>query len=276
MLGGLLVLFLAASVTAEIILYRKLGDDVDLKPAGISVTSQTKSITWKDGANKAVEWDGTTVDKYRHFKERADLNLSTGVMTIRRLVQNDSNTYTPDFGEKAGTPIKLIIISSVPVPTINQSPAGENQYKLTCDGDTTGAVPVEYTWMSDNNVMLNISGKDHIITEGSSDTKEFICEMKNPVSKESSQPIQNPLTISPAGNLKISTGVTVFVCLLLPVLLLVIIHRIKAGMWFFEKSSMPWEGDFWKKGESQHATASNGTSALPSKKQLDEETPMTD
>lgn len=49
-------------------LYKKVGDEVVLK---LDVTPVTiTSITWKDGPNIAVQWDGTDTDYYRQFKGR--------------------------------------------------------------------------------------------------------------------------------------------------------------------------------------------------------------
>lgn len=272
----------ASSVLAETSVYGKVGGEVDLRPDAHSVTNTIKNVLWKAGADIAMEWDGTEIASYREFKGRCHLNTSTGVMTITRLAPNDSGVYTPEINDVLRAPIRLIVISAVPVPTVKSSCDKElTRCTLTCDGQTAEAEEVTYRWMSDDTVVMDSIQKEYVIVkEDSSDIKKFSCDLENPVSHESSQPISNPFSTAPEEPeepLKISTGLTVFISLLAIVLLLGIFHRLKAGMWFFEKASMPWEADFWRKQErpARDAAVPNGTTALGEKEQCDEETAMT-
>lgn len=56
----------------ENLLTGMLGDNVLLKP---SVTSEITSITWKQGPNLAVQWDGSNINYYREFKGLLDGSL---------------------------------------------------------------------------------------------------------------------------------------------------------------------------------------------------------
>ncbi|XP_029942101.1 carcinoembryonic antigen-related cell adhesion molecule 1-like isoform X2 [Salarias fasciatus] len=273
--AALLAAAAAAAVHAqpEVTVYGKLGGEVALHPG---VQTSITSIVWKEGADIAVEWDGTEEDRHRHYRERGRLNRTSGVMTITGLVRDDSKVYTPEINNKKGTPVRLTVISPVPVPTVTkQCVDAEASCTLTCSADTTGADPVTYRWKSDLRAVAHPL-KDYVIKKNASETvKEFSCELQNPVSLESSQAVANPF--APTGGVKISNGVIVFICLLGAVLLLVAAHRLKAGVWFFEKGSMPWEADFWKKYEtapSEAAAASNGTSASPQQRPSDEETAL--
>lgn len=274
-IAGWLCVFLAVvSADSVTTLYKKVGDEVVLEPGTTSVT--ITSILWKDGPNIAVHWDGTETDRYRQFEERGSLNTSSGAMTITGLTRNDSGLYTPEINSVVQSPILLIVISPVPKPTVSESCDDEKtSCTLTCDGDTTDAGPVTYRWKSGDSVTA-LSQEQHITKDDSSSISEFVCELENPVSQESSQPVHNPLITAAEGKLNISTGVTVFICLLIAVVLLVVVHRCKAGMWFFQKASMPWEVDFWRKQERppRDAAESNGTTAQEMG-QTDEETPMT-
>lgn len=271
----------AGSVLAETTIYAKVGDEVDLRPDTHSVTNTIKSVLWKAGSDMAMLWDGTEIVSFRHFQGRCHLNTSTGMMTITRLTLNDSGVYTPEINDVVSTPIHLIVISAVPVPTVLTSCDEElTKCTLTCDGQTTGAEEVTYRWKSDDTVVTDAVKKEYVIfKENSSGIKKFSCDLENQVSNESSQPISNPFIPNPAPveQLKISTGLTVFISLLAAVLLLGIFHRLKAGMWFYEKASMPWEADFWRKQErpARDAAVSNGTTAHGEKEQSDEETAMT-
>ncbi|KAG7236543.1 hypothetical protein INR49_000806, partial [Caranx melampygus] len=86
---------------------------------------------------------------------------------------------------------------------------------------------------------------------------EFSCELSNPVSQETSKPLANPFTKQ---GMNISMGLTVLISLVAAVIVLALVHRCKAGEWFFNKESLPYEADFWRKEQRQgrNAAESNG------------------
>ncbi|XP_070786788.1 T-lymphocyte surface antigen Ly-9-like [Enoplosus armatus] len=279
--GWLCVLLAVVSADSVVTIYKKVGDEVVLKPGAVSVPGTITNIMWRDGPNIAAEWDGTDIDLNRQFKARGSLDISSGDMTIKGLTRDDSQVYTPEINTKVGSPTRLIVISPVPTPTVIIScDDDKTSCILTCDANTTGAEPFTYRW---NPGELTGSSKEQRITKEDSLTlNEFSCELENPVSQESSLPIPNPFITIPespeaGGKGKVSTGVIVFISLLAALLLLVAVHRLKAGEWFFQKASMPWETDFWRKHERppRDAAESNGTTAHQEKEQTDEETPMT-
>ncbi|KAF3688502.1 hypothetical protein EXN66_Car004174 [Channa argus] len=267
-----------APAASEIVVYGKVGDKVVLKPRG--VPKNITSITWKDDPNIAMDWEGGEVDSKRQFKERGHLNTSTGEMTLTGLIVNDSLLYRVEInGQELTPPIRLIVLYPVPVPTVTTSCEDDNiSCILMCDGNTTGAEPVTYSWKSDDTVLSNVS-KEHIVTkEEGSRIKMFSCELMNNVSRRNSEPIASPFWIqnnnTPQILPKIVTGITVFFSLLVAVVLLVVIHRCKAGVWFYEKGSMPWEADFWTNEEKKAATSDNNTTRQPLKEEV-AETQMT-
>ncbi|XP_039998490.1 uncharacterized protein LOC120798328 [Xiphias gladius] len=289
-LAGWSCLFLAVvSAQSEITLYKKEGDEVVLNPGSGSVTGPITSIVWRDGPNIAIQWEepDTDITYYRHFEDRGSLNISSGEMTIKGLTRDDSAVYTAEINNIKATPTRLTVIFPVPVPIVTKSCDDERtSCILTCEGNTTGVELVTYKWRSDDEELTTSSKEHRVEKENSSSTKEFSCELDNPVSRESSKPIPNPFTTAntpttsttqPEGNPKISTGLTVFICLLTAVVVLGLLHRWKAGMWFFQKASMPWEADFWRKPRRQprDAAESNGTTARQEMGQGDEETAMT-
>ncbi|KAM6893933.1 uncharacterized protein FYW49_020266 [Xenentodon cancila] len=167
-------------------------------------------------------WEGQEVYGYRHFKERGDLNLSTGGMTIRKLVRSDSGLYTPEINSKKGSPIRLRVISAVPEPTVQENCNEKTETcVLICAGNTTGAEPVSYTWRSDDHVVPDSSNMRYVIKTNSSSVKTFTCELSNPVSTKISQAFTPPSPPPPdkdGKQLKISTAVAVFISLLVIVL----------------------------------------------------------
>ncbi|XP_036947647.1 carcinoembryonic antigen-related cell adhesion molecule 7-like [Acanthopagrus latus] len=278
--GWACVLLAVVSADPEKTLYKKVGDEVVLRPDAASVTGPITSITWKEGPNLAMQWDGTDIDKYRHFKERGSLNISNGAMMITGLTRGDSELYTVEINGGGAGSTRLTVISPVPTPSVTKSCDDETSCVLTCDGNTTGTDPFTYTWHLGAIVSNDASKEQRITKDNHSSVEEFSCMLKNPVSEERSQPITNPFITPPetpaAGNLKITTALTVFICLLAPVLVLVLIHRWKAGMWFFQEESMPWEAGFWSRQERppREAAESNGTTARREKGEAEEETPM--
>ncbi|KAA8579762.1 hypothetical protein FQN60_006855 [Etheostoma spectabile] len=223
--GCLCVLLAVASADSVIPLYKKVGDDVVVKPGPISVA--ITNIMWKHGPNIAVLWDGKELDYF----VRSKLNITSGEMTITGLTSNYTGLYTPEINGMAMNATRLIVISSVPKPTVGKScGADKTSCILTCEGDTTGAEPFTYRWKSDSDVTG--SSKEQLITkDNSSSIEEFSCELENPVSQMSSDPIANPFFESdePKREPNIPKGLVVFMVLLFVVLLVVGIHRCKAA-----------------------------------------------
>ncbi|XP_057685368.1 carcinoembryonic antigen-related cell adhesion molecule 21-like isoform X2 [Corythoichthys intestinalis] len=261
--------------------YKKLGDDTVLKP-NTDLKGPIKSILWKHGIDIAIEWDAEGVVAYRQFQNRTKLNNVNGELTIMGLTQNDSGIYTAEINSVPYTPTHLAVILSVPEPKVVTSCNTEETIcTLTCAGNTTGAEPVTYTWMFGHAEETN-SSMERIMQKETLSADEIKCELQNPVSTKRSPSANNPfLTVSTegAGNLKVNTGLTVFTCLLTAIILVVLIHKCKTGKWFFQKASMPWEADFWRKQERQHESRgtheSNGTTAYQEKTLAEEERPMT-
>ncbi|TKS66544.1 CD48 antigen BCM1 surface antigen BLAST-1 HM48-1 MRC OX-45 surface antigen SLAM family member 2 [Collichthys lucidus] len=278
--AGWVCVLLAAAADSEVILNGKVGDKVVLQP-NTPKTVTIKSIVWKHDNNLAMQFDGQSIDGYRQFELRGSLNSSSGEMTITGLTRDDSGSYTGEINDVTGTPIRLNVYPPVPKPSISRTCDEEgSSCVLTCDGDTMDAEPVTYEWRSGDRVLTDNTKEKKITKENSSGMDEFSCELVNPVSRESSPVITNPLTKAPPdtstpSNLKISTGLTVFISMLSAVVLLVLVHRWKAGSWFFQQESMPWEADFWsnkRPSETREAVESNGAAR---QEKTDEETPMT-
>lgn len=250
----LLLVFVAAFTdrSEQTEVFGGIGDDVVLK-LPTSPTSPITQIEWKHGDDLAVEWDGKATDTYLHFKERSDLNLATGELTLKNLTEELSGVYTVRInGNLLDRSITLKVIAPVPKPHITISCNEEKtECTLTCEGDVTAMDPYWYYWKY-NGTEKKTEDNIYKITLLTS-AKEFICEIENRVSRKSSEPISDPLTQVPepeASNPKLIKALIVFGCLLAIVVGVAVFHRVKSGMWFHEKDSMPWEKDFWKKTES--------------------------
>lgn len=249
----LLLVFVVTLFTAEQTeIYGRTGGEVVLKPPAPPPSAIT-SILWRHNNNLAVELDKDHTEQFSHFQGRSYLNKSTGEMTIGNLTEELSGDYEVELnGNRLSGSITLKVISPVPKPHITVSCNEEKtRCTLTCEGSVTAMDPKPtYIWKF-NATERKTDSIFEITPETSAD--DFICELENPVSRESSQPIDDPFTqvtntVGPG--LKINTGLIVFACLLAIVVGVAVMHRVKSGMWFYQKDSMPWEADFWTKTES--------------------------
>ncbi|XP_061841243.1 uncharacterized protein [Nerophis lumbriciformis] len=258
-------------------IFKKAGDEVVLRPTAAPETGPVKSIVWSHGDNIAIEWDGQSTEVYLQFKNRTRLNYANGELTITGLIQNDSGRYTPEINFVSTGPTRLAVLLPVPEPTIQKSCDAEmTECTLTCAGNTTGAEPVTYTWKFGESVKTNLP-KDYKVQKDSLGEDEISCGLQNPVSKNVSPSIPNPFHTG-GESMKLNTGLTVFICMLTAVVLLVLLHKCRTGMWFFQKESNPWEADFWRRTERQRGDAleSNGRTSHQEKAQTEEEeAPMT-
>ncbi|XP_011604562.1 CD48 antigen-like [Takifugu rubripes] len=222
----------------------KLGSEVLLKPN--AVTSPITSITWKQGPNLAVQWDGTAIQSYRQFKNRSSLDVETGILTIRNLVLSDSNNYTPEINNVLQKEIVLKVYRPVPKPTITVQKTPGEYCELTCDGDITDAEPVTYSWTKNKAALLET--ERNIIQKWEECSSTYTCTMTNPVSTMESEP-------SLGSGDKWTIGLGVGGGLIGLVFVLIIIHKGLTGVWFYQKDSMFWKADFWKKSPDQPGNA---------------------
>lgn len=251
-----LLVFLAISLTVkseQTVIFKKIGSEVVLKPPTPS-SSPINSVLWKQNGNLAVEWDGNT-DVYSHFKGRSSLTITSGELTLKNLTADLSGDYVVEInGNLLGGPT-LKVLSPVPKPSIISSCNEEKTHcTLTCEGNVTAMDPKPtYIWKFNATERTSANNNYEITPEASA--YEFICELENPVSRESSEPIKDPFSqvseSTGVSGLKINTGLVVFASLLAIVVAVALVHRVKSGMWFYQKDSMPWEADFWRKSGSQ-------------------------
>uniref|UniRef100_A0A4W5R0A9 Ig-like domain-containing protein n=1 Tax=Hucho hucho TaxID=62062 RepID=A0A4W5R0A9_9TELE len=172
-------------------LYHKVGGELVLKPDRSTVTGPITSILWKHGKNKVVEWDKDFggLDIYAAFKGRTTLNQTTGELRISGLKKTDSGVYYVEFNSKLlDRTYKLSVIKAVPKPTIAYTcNSNKTSCTLTCEGDTTDAEPVTYSWKvgegawEDGGKQLIVSKSD---TGKSTNNYKYICKMNNDVSGE--------------------------------------------------------------------------------------------
>uniref|UniRef100_A0A4W5PRE4 Ig-like domain-containing protein n=1 Tax=Hucho hucho TaxID=62062 RepID=A0A4W5PRE4_9TELE len=198
-------LYLAQTVVSEEDV--KVGGELVLKLDKSTVSGNITSILWKHGKNKVAEWDKDfgNLEIYGAFINRTTLDSTTGELRISGLKKTDSGVYSVEFNSKLlDKTYKLSVIEAVPKPTITSScKPDKTSCTLTCEGDTTDAEPVTYSWnvggraweVSDKqrNVFKSDTGK-------STNSYKYICKMSNAVSGEVSEPVGEVFGPEPSDN----------------------------------------------------------------------------
>ncbi|XP_038853284.1 uncharacterized protein LOC120050827 [Salvelinus namaycush] len=185
-----------ARLTVREDLYHKVGGELVLTPEKSTVPDFITSILWKHGKNKVAEWDKDfgSLDIYAAFKERTTLDQTTGELRISGLMKTDSGVYSVEFNSKLlDKTYKRSVIKAVPKPTITSScNANQTSCTLTCEGNTTDAEPVTYSWKVGEGAwevvdkQLSVSKSD---SGKSNNGYKYICKLKNAVSEEVSEPV---------------------------------------------------------------------------------------
>ncbi|XP_070301993.1 SLAM family member 7-like isoform X5 [Salvelinus sp. IW2-2015] len=186
-------------------LYLKVGGELVLKPDKSTVPDSITSIVWKHGKYKVAEWDNDFggLDIYGAFKERTTLDQTTGELRISGLIKTDSGVYSVEFNSKlCQGAYKLTVIKAVPKPTIISScNPDKTSCTLTCEGDTTDAEPVTYSWKVGEGVWEVLDKQKNVSksnTDKSTNSYKYICKLKNSVSGEVSEPVGE--VFGPEGN----------------------------------------------------------------------------
>ncbi|XP_045553802.1 uncharacterized protein [Salmo salar] len=189
-------LCLARTVVSRGDPYHEVGGVLVLKPDKSTVTDPITSIVWKHGKNKVAEWDKDFggLDIYAAFKNRTTLDQTTGELRISGLMKTDSGVYSVEFNSKLlDKTYKLSVIKPVPKPTITSScNPDKTSCTLTCEGNTPDAEPVTYSWKVGERAwevldkQINVNKSD---TGKSTNGNKYICNLKNAVSEEVSEPV---------------------------------------------------------------------------------------
>ncbi|XP_071186103.1 CD48 antigen-like isoform X6 [Salvelinus alpinus] len=213
----------------------KVGGELVLKPDKSTVPHSITSILWKHGKNKVAEWDNGFggLDIYGAFKERTTLDQTTGELRISGLMKTDSGVYSVEFNSKLlDKTYKLSVIKAVPKPTITFScNANKTSCTLTCEGDTTDAEPVTYSWKVGEGAW-EVIGKQLIVSQSdtgkSTNSYKYICKLKNDVRGEGevSEPVGQVFGSEPS---EIDVGVVVGVVVTIVALVAIVITAAEAS-----------------------------------------------
>ncbi|XP_029612821.1 uncharacterized protein LOC115196282 isoform X2 [Salmo trutta] len=220
-------LCLARTVVSRDDLSLNVGDVLVLTPDKSTVTDPITSILWKHGKNKVAEWDKDFggLDIYAAFINRTTLDQTTGELRISGLKKTDSGVYSVEFNSKLlNKTYKLSVIKPVPKPTITYTCNPDKSCILTCEGDTTGAEPVTYSWKVGEGAW-EVIGKQLIVSKSdtgkSTSSYKYICKMKNSAGEgEVSEPVGEVFGPEPS---EVGVGVVVGVVVTIVALIVIAI-----------------------------------------------------
>ncbi|XP_033991768.1 uncharacterized protein LOC117487207 [Trematomus bernacchii] len=165
---------------------------LDLRPA---LSDPITIIQWKFKESILAEWVKDVLD-LTYNRDNIKLNKVSGELTMEKMATEDAGVYSVEVNNNVQKVThNVLVIKDVPKPEIWVSPLTcsdeSDQCNMTCEGDTTGAGPVTYSWKTgdeewkESEKVMNITKKEH------GDVKTFTCKMKNPVSEKESDPLPN-------------------------------------------------------------------------------------
>ncbi|XP_072556550.1 uncharacterized protein [Paramormyrops kingsleyae] len=165
-----------------------VGGEVRLKP---TVDQPISSITWKNGLDKAAEWETgqSEPDYYTICKPgpRCQLDHTTGELKIMHLKLNEKLYFTAEInGMAAQSFFTLIALEPVFKPSVSTN-CNDTQCTLVCEGENT--TYTKYSWKENNKTIAENTTTLHVQKSDKLD-KIYTCVFSNPVSTEESDPVK--------------------------------------------------------------------------------------
>ncbi|KAK5854328.1 hypothetical protein PBY51_015407 [Eleginops maclovinus] len=191
------LLFLASlrSASTKDMLFEEGGSvTLNLRPAP---SKPITVIEWKFNGSTLAEWAKDVVE-LTYKRANTSLDITTGRLVVQKMTKTDHGEYSVEVNNCVQTEkYQAVFIKRVPKPSVLTQPLScsteDEQCSLTCDGDTTEAEPVTYSWKTGAGEWkapgrsMNITKAEH------GQVETFTCKMKNPVSEEESEPVTNKL-----------------------------------------------------------------------------------
>ncbi|XP_061082429.1 uncharacterized protein LOC133116637 isoform X5 [Conger conger] len=193
------VVLLTSVLTSPILaedktIYALLGGEIVLFPEPFSGT--LKRVVWKQGDDKAAEWEEGPIECYREFKGRTTLDTGTGTMTLKDLTASFSGIYLAEInGKQASKTSELRVIGRVSPPNTAKECDTKTECTLHCKGENT--TDGRYAWIKDVVELPSSSSSLTVQLDGVYDSS-YTCKYSNPVSSALGEPlIPFPSTHSP-------------------------------------------------------------------------------
>ncbi|KAG7463645.1 hypothetical protein MATL_G00178780 [Megalops atlanticus] len=198
--------------------------EVKLTPERPASISKITRILWRHGNDKAAEWEegDPAPDYYGSYKNksRTALNVSTGVLTIRILSEEDNGAYSVEInGQPTSKAYNLLVIDRVSKPIVEHS-CSDSICNLTCKGNDKKHTQYEWTG-------IDAQKEDRLMVLKTEDIEKTIyCKFSNPLSSALSDPVR-VRDFFPSGDASaVTVGVSVTVILGILVILAFVFWKI--------------------------------------------------
>lgn len=171
-------------------------DDAIKLSLGQPTSERISGIVWKRGPNIVADWTRGIYRSYGRFKDRTTVDNTTGSLEISAGTTEDSGRYQVEVNDRLQDLVYQVeVINRVPKPTVWIQPLScgpsSARCSLICDGSIEGAGPVNYSWTWGDEGWEQ-SKKELPITNNTAQFRTFSCRMENSVSRQESEPANNP------------------------------------------------------------------------------------
>lgn len=187
-------------------------------------------ILWTHGQNIVADWTRGLFQSYGVFKDRTAVDNTTGRLEIRHGTTGDSGQYQVEVNDRLLDIVYQVkVINAVPKPSVWIQPLScgpsSPQCYLNCDGSTEGAEPVTYSWNRGDEGWEQ-SEKVLTITNTTAKVRTFSCRMENNVSRQESDPVDNPFFQEETRSTAIA-GYAFLIILIILVVVVVVIYYFR-------------------------------------------------
>ncbi|XP_056124453.1 SLAM family member 5 [Rhinichthys klamathensis goyatoka] len=161
------------------IVYVENGTSLTLKP---NIQGKPEDILWTLNGNKVAEHDLTEFLDYGQFKERAEIEVSTGQLKVHHMTSHDSGHYRSVIqinGKLQNSDNEVQVIESVPEPVVTCHRTNISR-ALLCSVSSRSRVSYAWTGSAQQSgPELQLSGEEE-------PDSVYTCTVRNEVSQRSS------------------------------------------------------------------------------------------
>lgn len=201
-------------------------------------------IEWRHNLDLVAGWTKGVFECNEKFKDRTEVNKATGLLEIRKGTAGDSGQYEVEVNNRLQDRVYQVeVIKTVPKPSVWIQPLScgpsSPRCNLTCDGSTEEAGAVTYSWTRGGEGWEQ-GERVLVITNETAKVRTFSCQMENGVSKEESDPKDNPLfqEEKPTNNSAATVGICVTVVVVIIIVGSGLLYRYRKKIqWFFFRGS---------------------------------------
>ncbi|KAF5905911.1 T-lymphocyte surface antigen Ly-9-like isoform X2, partial [Clarias magur] len=145
------------------------------------ITATIQSIQWTHNSNLVVECDPPGNPDWYRFKTQAELNQSTGDLTVREVKKEDRGLFKGQFqvnGDLWSAEYSVTVVDAVSEPNLT---CEQNDTDITLICSVEPPVQSEFTWTGPDG--FSHVGNRAYVTRGNNDV--YYCTARNEVSKKS-------------------------------------------------------------------------------------------